>query len=581
MGWMGHFFKKGRAVSFRTTAMLSLTVLVVPLFVAVIIFDCYTVFQEQASLRESRENTLRIYQIQWEETVEIVENYLSESIVSDSNFAAAAYSDSLTNTHLAAYQLSEQYRPILQAYDMVEAFFFYSLPFDYQRLTYLDSYNLEDLALLWERVREASHADRAAAQWSLVELSDRTVALFIYVYRNTAVAAMVDPAQLDGVSLERDEAIFFTLPSGEPYFPQAFLGGEDLPAADPQGGQQVLQAGDGRRYELTRLPLSREMGAICYASPARGFWDQLNPIQIALLAITLVLLASIPLCWLTLHRRLLGPVGALTQTIRTIREGDTGVRVPLDSNIREINQIAQTVNTMLDTIRQQKIDTYEQRLAAQQAQMQYLHLQIRPHFFLNCLNLVYSLAGERKYRAIQEVALDLSTYLRSIFKDSGKLITLETELASVESYFRIQRAAVQPPPTLKLMLDADASQLLVPPLSLLTFVENSFKHSRRQDSSLELRIKCSVLPGEGGYLYISISDNGGGFAPETLETLNTPSGDDPIYTDQHVGISNIRHRLRLLYGPTASLVFRNLPDGACVELFLPIKHDENTGGVPT
>lgn len=65
MGQMGHLFKKRKAVSFRGTAMLSLTVIVIPLFIAVIIFDSYTVFQEQASLRESRENTLRMYQIQW------------------------------------------------------------------------------------------------------------------------------------------------------------------------------------------------------------------------------------------------------------------------------------------------------------------------------------------------------------------------------------------------------------------------------------------------------------------------------------------------------------------------------------
>ena len=133
MGQMGHLFKKRKAVSFRGTAMLSLTVIVIPLFIAVIIFDSYTVFQEQASLRESRENTLRMYQIQWEETLEIVETFLSESIAMDSNFSAATFSDSLTNTHLAAYQLSEQCRTFLQAYDMVEAFFFYSRPYDYHR----------------------------------------------------------------------------------------------------------------------------------------------------------------------------------------------------------------------------------------------------------------------------------------------------------------------------------------------------------------------------------------------------------------------------------------------------------------
>ena len=113
---------------------------------------------------------------------------------------------------------------------------------------------------------------------------------------------------------------------------------------------------------------------------------------------------------------------------------------------------------MLDEIQRQKIGSYEQRLAAQQAQLQYLHLQIRPHFFLNCLNLVYSLAGEGKTGPIQDLVLDLSTYLRSVFKGGSKLVPLQSELASVESYVRIQQAGVDYPPQLCVSMDAEVSQ---------------------------------------------------------------------------------------------------------------------------
>ena len=300
--------------------------------------------------------------------------------------------------------------------------------------------------------------------------------------------------------------------------------------------------------------------------------------QQILLLITLVLLACIPLCWLTLRRLLLEPVGTLTRTMRAIQGGDTTIRVPQKSKIQEVNQISQTVNTMLDTIQQQKIDAYEQQLANQHAKLQYLHLQIRPHFFLNCLNLLYSLAGEENYQAIQDAILDLSTYLRSIFQDSAKLVPLKAELASVESYVRIQGAGTQLPPQLKLSIDADTLKIPVPTLSLLTFVENSLKHSCRQDSPLEIRIRCGCLPGEdNNYLYVSISDNGGGFSPQDLEKLNGPL--ESIYTQNHVGISNIRHRLQLLYEGQATLSFRNLTDGACVELFLPT-NPERTGNIP-
>ena len=284
-----------------------------------------------------------------------------------------------------------------------------------------------------------------------------------------------------------------------------------------------------------------------------------------------------PLCWLTLRRLLLEPVGTLTRTMRAIQGGDTTIRVPQKSKIQEVNQISQTVNTMLDTIQQQKIDAYEQQLANQHAKLQYLHLQIRPHFFLNCLNLLYSLAGEENYQAIQDAILDLSTYLRSIFQDSAKLVPLKAELASVESYVRIQGAGTQLPPQLKLSIDADTLKIPVPTLSLLTFVENSLKHSCRRILPWRSEFDAAACPARTTAISMYPSATTAAASLPGPGKLNGPL--ESIYTQNHVGISNIRHRLQLLYEGQATLSFRNLTDGACVELFLPT-NPERTGNIP-
>lgn len=209
-----------------------------------------------------------------------------------------------------------------------------------------------------------------------------------------------------------------------------------------------------------------------------------------------------------------------------------------------------------------------------------MQLQIRPHFFLNCLNLIYSLSEEQKYGDLQTLIIDLSTYLRSIFKDSSKLVPLREEIASVDSYIRIQRAGNPVPPRLWLMIDADAPQAEIPPLSILTFVENAVKHARPPaDLPLAIRIQCSLLHSPAGdYLNASVCDNGGGFTQEQLREFNHPH--DDLYTDRHVGIANIRHRFRLLYGDRAALFFRNLTDGACAELVLPLNHKKTGDDLP-
>lgn len=571
---MRRFSKIRQQVSFRKAATFSLAVIVVPLFVATILFDVNTFSQQQSTLRNFRQGTLELYRSQWEETLEVTEDFLMETAANDTEFSMVLYAKSKTNVHVASESFNAQCKTLLRSRELLGAFFLYSAPYDYYRLIYTSSYPQEDLLRLREAVTQSISYGQNISRWSTVKLSDRTVLLFTYVCNNTVIAAMVDSARLNCTGLEENGHIFFAMPDGTPYASLDFKV-DSLPVDLHEGQIDYCmdQTQEKNTYELTSLPLSRNMGSILYASPLKSFWQQLNISQIILLAITVVLLGCIPLCWFTLRRLLLEPVGSLSRTMRAIQGGGVSIRVPQNSRIAEVNQISDTVNTMLDTIHQQKIDAYEQKLATQNAQLQYLHLQIRPHFFLNCLNLVYSLAGEKKYESIQDLVLDLSTYLRSIFKDGSQLVPLKAELSSVESYMRIQQAGTKYPPQLRIDVDADASQALVPSLSLLTFVENSIKHSRLQGAALEMRIRCSLLGSEDGrYLNVTISDNGGGFTEEQLQKINGKTS-DTLYADLHVGISNIQHRLQLMYGGKATVTFRNLSDGACVEIFLPVNVD--------
>ena len=172
--------------------------------------------------------------------------------------------------------------------------------------------------------------------------------------------------------------------------------------------------------------------------------------------------------------------------------------------------------------------------------------------------------------------MNLSAYFRNIFKDGSQLIPLETELNSVGSYIRLQQIGTKLPPKLRVDVDTAASKALVPPLSILTFVENAIKHSKRIDSPLEIVIQCTALQGDDkGYLNITITDNGGGFSEEQLRQLNTP--EEEKKSSKHIGIANVRRRLRLLYREEAALCFMNLSDRASVELFLPLKNETKEG----
>lgn len=92
----------------------------------------------------------------------------------------------------------------------------------------------------------------------------------------------------------------------------------------------------------------------------------------------------------------------------------------------------------MERIRQLKITSYEKELEAKHAKLQYLQLQIRPHFYLNCLKNLYALAETKQYHSIQNTILALSGYLRFIFRDNMKRIPLSQELRSIRDYMQLR-----------------------------------------------------------------------------------------------------------------------------------------------
>lgn len=560
-----------KPVSFRNTALRTTLIIVIPLFLAISLFVITILQNQREAVNNSKLTTLTAYQTQIENTTQLVEQYLQEVSVNNEDFASIVYAHTKTDAYAASQTLTKELLPLLRANQLIGGFYLYSQPFDYFRPINLVSYSVKDAVVIKEAIVSATHQGTNQQNWQTVHLSDRTVMLAVSVFRETAVAAVLDMVNLEVAGIGQGEQIFAISAQGDLYDSSLLF--QDVSIS--QNGHIQNLAGDV--YDTVQLSLPSLESYILYISPAVSLWQQLNFVQKILLFVILLLLVSVPSYWVTFRRQLLEPLESLTVTMKAIQGGDVNLRVPQNSKLKEVNAIAWTVNTMLDSLQEQKIASYEQKLELQRSQLQYLQLQIRPHFYLNCLNIIFSLAEKRKYKSIQQVVLDLSVYLRGMFRDSSTLIPLSTELHSVESFIRIQQESAQQKPIFQLEVAGDVTQASVPPLCILTFVENSIKHSSLTDSSIRLRVKCGMLSSEeGDWLNITITDNCGGISQEDLQQLNHPS--EELYRENHVGIFNVIQRLRLLYGESAQVSFRNEGKGACVELFLPLKGDERKEG---
>ena len=63
---------------------------------------------------------------------------------------------------------------------------------------------------------------------------------------------------------------------------------------------------------------------------------------------------------------------------------------------------------MMDEIKSLKLAAYEQRLESERAELQFLQIQIRPHFYLNCLKNLFSMLEAKRYENMRTLILTLS-----------------------------------------------------------------------------------------------------------------------------------------------------------------------------
>ena len=178
--------------------------------------------------------------------------------------------------------------------------------------------------------------------------------------------------------------------------------------------------------------------------------------------------------------------------------------------------------------------------------------------------------------AAKKMLMFTSRYFRYLFQVNNNFVPLINELAHVEDYLSIQNMRLSRPTQYVTDLPKDCNQLSIPPLLLITFVENSVKHATPPEGeSLKISIRAKKLldaeDGAGDILEIVISDNGQGFDPQILNKIK--NGEDIISDDgSHIGITNCIRRLSLLYNNSFELVADNTEEhGARITLRIPVK----------
>jgi two-component system LytT family sensor kinase len=202
----------------------------------------------------------------------------------------------------------------------------------------------------------------------------------------------------------------------------------------------------------------------------------------------------------------------------------------------------------------------EQHRLLLEARLDALQRQINPHFLFNTLNSIIALIRSRPELA-REMTIKLANILRTLLQERDAYVPLAEELSFTDDYLAIEvvRFGAQ---QLRVVKDIDPStlQTLVPSILLQPLIENSIKHGiepRIQGGTITLRSRIAE-----GKTIIEIEDDGIGIGQRSANPL--------ARSGAGIGIKNVRERLEVIYGNTASFQVTSLPgQGTRVTVKIP------------
>ena len=358
-----------------------------------------------------------------------------------------------------------------------------------------------------------------------------------------------------------------------------FVSSRDRDKIDPETLKRIAgkRAGIFSESVIYSFPISGIIGETrafhIMISPSGGILEKIMRLQVILVFLSIGIIVGCALVIRVYYQSVLRPMKQFVNSLKNTEE-EQWINENGNNNILELEMASKEFKGLLRKIKALKIDIYEKELARQKTELEAMQMQIKPHFYLNCLSLIHGMADVAKQEKIVYITEILSNYMRYVMRDAFEPRQLKEEIEFIQNYVEIQQIRYGKEAfSFEVIMDSNMEEYLVPTLIIHNFVENAITHAVSLDNHVEITLYIVNENYEDGeYLYICVSDTGKGFPPDILEAIEQ---DKPIYYNdrKHIGIQNSLKRLKIMYGDKAKINFTNMDEGygAVVEITIPVK----------
>lgn len=273
-----------------------------------------------------------------------------------------------------------------------------------------------------------------------------------------------------------------------------------------------------------------------------------------------------------LSRTISRPIAALTKAAMRISQSDFSANTPVPESC-DFKLLTESFNHMEHEISRLIHENYEIALREKETQLMALTIQINPHFLYNTLNTINMLAIQNEDEETAELIVSLSEMLQYTCKDSSDQAPISDEIEWVSNYLFLMSKRYNGLFRTVMDIDEDLIDCKIPKFILQPLVENCILHGF-SDMQKEGVLTLSISKDENSNLTnqksicIEIKDNGKGMDEFELEKYI-----HAICIDGHIGISNVHHRLSLIYGENYKIhVSSTLKIGTCIQIHLPANY---------
>ena len=340
-------------------------------------------------------------------------------------------------------------------------------------------------------------------------------------------------------------------------------------APDPKKiGKKLSEIQDSENYQYTTADHEISGFAICNGQPLSYYWKMSVSQWIYLF---IIISMTIVIMFILLHffsRPYIQAVESITGVMSCVEQGEFDHQVRVNPHLpMEIQQISSGFNEMVAHLEMLIAKVKQAVLDQKNAELSALEAQIDPHFLYNTLDTINWKAIENEQYEISGMVGALADILRYTVKNAGGTASISEEIAWLKQYIMLQSAKFGKRLDVKIYMPEDVKECRIHKLLLQPFVENTIKYAfaDQEECALNIRMKKS-----GEQLHILIQDNGQGMDPDMVAKLNQ----DECEMEGHLGIANVRKRLKLYYGGQAALYFESeVGNYTKVHLFIPIEEE--------